>query len=55
MTNTKMKRQIMAISHACRSNKHSWCLAAAYDKEISATSTCTCECHNENLIDDGEI
>ena len=48
MTNTKMKRQIMGLlSDACRRNKHSWCLAAAYDKEISATSPCTCACHKE--------
>ena len=49
MTNTKMKLQIMVLlSDACRRLKHSWCLAAAYDKDISATSPCMCECHKED-------
>ena len=49
MPHTKLIRQIMLLlSDACRRLKHSWCLAAAYDKEISATSPCTCACHKED-------
>ena len=42
-------------SHSCKIGKHSWCLESAYDKEASVTTTCSCECHKEEQIDDGEI
>ena len=45
----------MPSSHSCKIGKHSWCLEAAYDKVASITTTCSCECHKEEQIDDGEI
>jgi len=45
----------MPVSRSCIDGKHSWCLEAAYDKESSSTTTCSCECHKEGKDEDFEI
>ena len=45
----------MAISHACQTGKHRWCLEVAYDNAIDSTDDCKCTCHKEDQDDDGKI
>ena len=43
------------LSHACKCDNHSWCLESAYDKATSSTTKCSCDCHVNEQVDDGEI
>jgi len=36
---------VTALSHACKSGKHAWCLEAAYNPQTSSTGECGCDCH----------
>jgi len=46
---------VTALSHACKSGKHGWCLESAYNPQTSSTGKCGCDCHKTAKDNDLDI